>query len=330
MPGAVRLRLVLLAVFAALAAAPVAGANIVLYDQYDNAGAIATSSQNYESAFNLYDDEAADDFVVTDGSGWLVNQVEVEGQYFNGPGPATSVNVRFFADASGLPGTLIAERLNANFTVGPEDGDFVIPLDQAVPLGPGTYWLSVQANENFTISGQWGWTDRTVSAHMGAAWRNPPGGYATACTNWGRRPTTCGIDPAAPDQVFRLLGNVGAGGPALVHDQATVYDEDADGLLEPGESFELDDRRGDDLAAELRVSEHPRRRNRDEHHPLRRRRVGHGHLRHDPPVQRRRRRGRRNVHGPVHGADDPVPQLRDHDADRPDDRAGRRGLRPPL
>jgi len=234
-----------LAVLTALAAffmAPAAAANITLYDQYDNAGTIATSSQNYEVSLNAYDDELAEDFVVTDSSGWMVNQVEVDGQYFNGPGPATSVNVRFYVDSSGLPGSLVAERLNVEFTQGPAPGDFVVPLIQTVPLGPGLYWVSVQANQNFTTNGQWGWTDRTVSVNSGAAWRNPGNGYNTNCSAWGRRSTTCGIDASAPDQVFRLLGNIGAGGPSLIHDLATVYDQDGDGYLEPGETFQLDER----------------------------------------------------------------------------------------
>ncbi|MEK6276365.1 MAG: hypothetical protein AABM30_13695, partial [Actinomycetota bacterium] len=228
---------------AALISAPIASANISLYDQYDNAGAIATGSQNYEVSLNSYDSELADDFTVTDATGWFVDQVEVDGQYFNGPGPATSANVRFYADSSGLPGTMLAERLNVDFTQGPSAGDFVISLTQGVPLGPGVYWISVQANQNFTPAGQWGWTDRTVSAGSGAAWRNPGGGGGVpACVAWGRRATTCGIDAPAPDQVFRLLGNIGAGGPSLVHDLATVYDQDGDGFLEPGETFQLDER----------------------------------------------------------------------------------------
>ena len=41
--------------------------------------------------------------------------------------------------------------------------------------------------------------------------------------------STCGIDAPAPDQVFRLLGNIGAGGPVLIHDLTTVYDRTATG-----------------------------------------------------------------------------------------------------
>ena len=81
-----------------------------------------------------------------------------------------------------------------------------------------------------------------MSVNSGAAWRNPGNGYNTDCMAWGRRSTTCGIDAPAPDQVFRLLGNIGAGGPSLIHDLATVYDQDGDGYLEPGETFQLDER----------------------------------------------------------------------------------------
>ena len=76
---------------------PSAGApNITLYDQYDNPGAFSTNSQNYEAAFNGFDDELADDFTVPSGLGWNIDTVEVGGEYFNGPGPATSVNVNFY------------------------------------------------------------------------------------------------------------------------------------------------------------------------------------------------------------------------------------------
>ena len=105
----------------ALVGAGPAGAEI-LYDQYDNPGPFASSSQNYETSQNAFDTELADDFVVAASNGWLVNQIEIDGQYFNGPGPASSFNVRFYADAGGLPGSEIAARTNVSFTPGPECG----------------------------------------------------------------------------------------------------------------------------------------------------------------------------------------------------------------
>src|SRR5207244_1514945 len=104
-----------------------------------------------------------------------------------------------------LPGTLVAERVNQGFT---GDPSFVINLTSSVGLGGGTYWVTVQANQNFTPAGQWGWTDRTVQSNQGAAWQNPGGGFGI-CPSWGRRATTCNIDPGVPDQVYRLRGTTG-------------------------------------------------------------------------------------------------------------------------
>jgi len=182
----------------------------VLYDQYDNAGTNATSSQNFEAGFDAFDDELADDFVVPSGDSWDVNQVDVAGVYFNGPGPVNSVNVVFYNNSSGLPGSVVATRNGLSVT--DSAGSFVIPIPSAVTLGPGTYWVSVQANMDFGCCGQWGWTDRTVQSTSAAAWRNPGGGFGV-CPSWGTRHSTCGIDPGVPDQVYRLSGTSGGGGP---------------------------------------------------------------------------------------------------------------------
>ena len=85
---------------------------VVLYDQYNNAGANATSSQDFEAAFDPFDDELADDFVVPGGQTWSVESVDADGVYFNGPGPAASFHVRFYTNSAGnLPGALVATRL---------------------------------------------------------------------------------------------------------------------------------------------------------------------------------------------------------------------------
>ena len=159
-----------------------------LYDQYDNPGTISSSSQNFESSSNSYDDELADDFVVPGGIGWNIEAVEVAGEYFNGPGPATSANVNFYSNGGdNRPGSLLASRPNQTFTGGP---DFSVALANVVSLGPGPYWVSVQANQNFIPAGQWGWRNRTVQSNLDASWRNPGNGYGTGCTAWGPR-TTC-------------------------------------------------------------------------------------------------------------------------------------------
>ena len=109
--------------------------NVTLYDQYDNAGAFSTNSQNYEAAFNQYDDELADDFIVPAGLGWNIDTVEVGGEYFNGPGPATSVNVNFYSNGAGnLPGRSCTRARTRRSRSGPS---FSIPLSPVVSLGAG-------------------------------------------------------------------------------------------------------------------------------------------------------------------------------------------------
>ena len=106
------------------------------------------------------------------------------------------------------PGTLLQARPNQNFTNGPS---FSIPLNTEVSLGPGTYWVSVQANQNLIPQGQWGWKNRTVQTNMNASWQNPNNGFGTGCTTWGRgrpasaasrtrriRSTDCAATPARP------------------------------------------------------------------------------------------------------------------------------------
>jgi hypothetical protein len=101
---------------------------------------------------------AADDFAVPAGQCWTVSEVDAAGLYYNGSGPASSVNVSFFADAAGLPGSIASAE-----NVLPVDnaGSFVLPLDPAVKLSAATaYWVSVQAVMAYSLGGQWGWESR--------------------------------------------------------------------------------------------------------------------------------------------------------------------------
>jgi hypothetical protein len=186
----------------------------LLYDQTDSLAASGTNSQNFEAAFDSFDDFLADDFVVPAGQIWTINQVNVNGLYFNGSGPANSVNVSFYPDSSTLPGS--AEYTANNLTVTDTAGNFTINLPAAAVLNAGTHWVSVQANMDFGVGGEWAWTDRTVTSNSGAAWENPGGGFGAGCTpSWGRK-TTC-VPTTAPDQGFQLLGTTmpagGGNGP---------------------------------------------------------------------------------------------------------------------
>ena len=158
---------------------------IILYDQTNNPAPTpppppsngVITSQDYEPEFDNYDSFAADDFVVPAGQIWNITEMDVIGESSEPPAPPDSFHVFFYADSGTLPGTLVASRL-AN----PYSGfvTFVITLTSPVTLAEGTYWVSVQAREDFTApvngSGAIGWLFQT----SGAAWQNPGGGFGTS------------------------------------------------------------------------------------------------------------------------------------------------------
>jgi hypothetical protein len=179
----------------------------VLWNQYDNPATeppVGIGSQKFEPAMAAFDDQTADDFVFTYPFNNVITGVRVMGEYSQGGGPVSSFNVYIYGNAPGnLPGGLIAARLNLPYTGTPPD--FTINLVSLVTLGPGTYWISVQARQDFNPNGQWFWHNRTVQSNAGAVWRNPGDGYGTGCITWNRK-NACMADEVWPDQVFQILG----------------------------------------------------------------------------------------------------------------------------
>jgi len=210
-PATVASSAIIGSVNASIQAAP----GIVLYDQINNpaptpppppsSGVI--TSQDYEPEFDNYDSFAADDFVVPEGQIWNITEVDVVGEFSEPPVPPESFHVFFYTDSGTLPGTLVASRL-AN----PYSGffTFVITLTSPVMLGHGIYWVSVQAREDFTSSGEWFWGNRLVISNSGAAWQNPGGGFGANCPTWGRK-TTCRPAQNGSDQLFRVVGTAAVG-----------------------------------------------------------------------------------------------------------------------
>jgi hypothetical protein len=183
---------------------------VVLHDQYNNPGANSITSQNFEAANNAFDSFLADDFVVPAATSWQIEAVEVQGVYFNGTGPAASVNVWFYANgtAGGIPnvpvGNPVCQFLNLPPVHLTPPGSFAVQIPAGCCLASGTYWMVFQVNMDFTPFGQWGWTDRTVQFNNAAAWQNPGGGFG-ACPTWNRK-LVCIPTASGPDQVFRLSG----------------------------------------------------------------------------------------------------------------------------
>ncbi|HEX9990820.1 MAG TPA: S-layer homology domain-containing protein [Chloroflexia bacterium] len=182
----------------------------VLYNQYNQLSQTVISSQDFEAAYNSYDDQAADDFVVPDGETWLVNGVDVSGAYSSNGGPADSVGVYIYADAGSLPGAPVFSQTAIIPASGLDTGNFSLALSPPATLLAGTYWVSVQANQEIGLTGQWFWRARTNTVNTASAWRNPGGGFGrTLCiATWGHRVSECGIAWDVPDQIFRLNGTL--------------------------------------------------------------------------------------------------------------------------
>jgi subtilisin-like proprotein convertase family protein len=181
----------------------------ILYDQSATPTG-GSSSQNFETAFDAFDCQAADDFTVPAGQTWTITQVNVGGSPFSNPGPAASVNVTFYNNAGSLPGSVI--QTFSNVTTFTNYPDFNITLPSSVVLAPGTYWVSIQANMDFSIGGQWFWTNFGAS-NIGNefAWQNPGGGFGI-CTSWGAGSTGCGVTLLERNNIFTIVGSTTSGG----------------------------------------------------------------------------------------------------------------------
>ena len=177
----------------------------VVWDQYDSPATqppIDIGSQQFEPGMTTFDNQAADDFVVS--AALYITGVRVMGEYSAGGGPAESFNLYFYQNGAGnLPGTLIATFMNLSYVETPPD--FLICLPYPFGVFPGTYWVSVQARQDSDPNGQWFWNNRTVRSNAGATWQNPGDGYGTGCLTWNRK-SSCMADQVWPDQVFQILG----------------------------------------------------------------------------------------------------------------------------
>ncbi len=180
---------------------------VVLYDQYNNAGTNATLCATFDD-FPTFSADLADDFVVPGGQTWNVQSIDADGVYFNGVGPATNWNVFIYANNAGLPGAQVYSTLNQPVSV--SGTTFTVNLSPAAVLNAGTYWIEIQANMDFGTQGEWGWTDRTVQSNSSAAWQNTGGGFGV-CPTWMAK-LICIPTASGPDCVYRINGTSGGGG----------------------------------------------------------------------------------------------------------------------
>ena len=196
---------------------------VVLYDQYNNAGPNATSSQDFEAAFDPFDDELADDFVVPGGPNWNVESIDADGVYFNGPGPP---RVSMFVSTRTV-GLFLARWLRLVLHKRMCRGGARFDHDQPgrEPQSRDILGFCAVRGWTFTPFGQWGWTDRTAQSNSSAAWQNPGGGFGV-CPTWQPK-LVCVPTASGPDCVYRLNGTTGGGGtptptPSCTPDHYTI------------------------------------------------------------------------------------------------------------
>ncbi|MBQ0958785.1 hypothetical protein KAK06_07420 [Ideonella sp. 4Y11] len=177
-------------------------AQAVLYSQLANDAENGYTSQDFEASFDAYDNRAADDFVVPAGAKWKVTDVFVAGQHF-GVTP-NSANVTFYKDKGGKPGKVVADFPMSAISKD-SAGSLTVSLPTSVTLKEGTYWVSVQAQMDFFVGGQWYWEATTMATGSEAAWQNPGDGFGSGCTKWGNL-NSCLATGGTGDLMFELRG----------------------------------------------------------------------------------------------------------------------------
>lgn len=176
-----------------------------LYDQTTDDSGIAVVSQNFEAVNDAYDSQMADDFTVPAAHRWQITSITALGQYFNGTGPASSFNVTIYKaqPTKGIPTTVVKTFTGVVPSVD-SAGTVTLPLTP-FNLTQGVFWVSVQANLDSNVGGEWGWENQaTTRTGWTPDFRNPGNGFGTGCITWGRELTCVGAGGAG--LMFTIYG----------------------------------------------------------------------------------------------------------------------------
>ncbi len=166
----------------ALLAFPVTASASVLFDGIDSTPPGFITSQDFETVFDNFDSTTADDFQVPAGQVWQPSAVRAPGFKIGTTAP-TAVNVKFYANSGTLPGAEFYSTA-AQAAAGTAYPDFNLPIKAAPVLGPGTYWLSIQARLDgvaFANPQQWFWRESSEGAGSPPAFKNPGDGFGASC-----------------------------------------------------------------------------------------------------------------------------------------------------
>jgi hypothetical protein len=156
--------------------------------------------------------DLADDFTVPPGEQWTLGGVSAPGVFSSSADPLESVNVFVWSDSGGLPGSIVSGCSFPSLppASGLSDPNIEADLPGTCVLGPGTYWIEVQAVMSFDPkSSQWFWQANSGPFGAEFAFRDEPDLYATGCTVWSSGGTCLGA--AENDLCFTLSGSTGGG-----------------------------------------------------------------------------------------------------------------------
>ena len=161
------------------------------YTQRDADAFSGIISQNFDPAFDAYDAQAADDFVLTKPCRRPI--LNIDGSYGEGAGVADSFNVTIYRATKHGPGKVERHLVGLSYSDPCGTGCAQIVLHRK--LAAGHWWLSVQANLSFSQTGtQWQWWTNLTVRHTAARWKNPGDGFGTGCTTYTDLITCVGDD----------------------------------------------------------------------------------------------------------------------------------------
>ncbi|MBW6516321.1 MAG: T9SS type A sorting domain-containing protein [Candidatus Cloacimonetes bacterium] len=182
----------------------------ILWSQMSPSGFLC-ASQEFEPDFDTYDCKGADDFIVTNGP-WTINHVKFVGGFWNGAGPLQSVNIEFYQNSGGQPGTSIVSFTNLPYTETANTFSVDLPAGQQPVFNDGHYWISIQGRMDYAIGGQFGLNPHaTPQVELERHWINPGGGFGPY-TTWTAGSVVWDTQTER-DFCFQLEGESGGGGP---------------------------------------------------------------------------------------------------------------------
>jgi hypothetical protein len=144
------------------------------------------TAQDFETAYDQYDAQGADDFIVPSGVTWYIDSILIPGSYSATATTTCGLIYNIHTDNGGEPSSTIVfgDTINSNLD-GNGDGDLVVRFETPVSLTSGHYWLVANGRKNFASGGgQWYWQRDVSLTGYPALWRNPGNGFGSSCLSW--------------------------------------------------------------------------------------------------------------------------------------------------